>query len=131
VVGVVGSLYLFNQLVIVYWSDWLSSQIPQIPASDVIATAVSLGARLLYLPLELTTITLMYLDLCARAEGSDLATRSPRPSGSTAAGTSADQVPVPKTASLVTVKELGYFFLLSLAVIALSLVQGLMSGEVQ
>jgi hypothetical protein len=85
---------------------------------------------LLYLPLQLTAMTVVYFDLRVRSEGLDLALQAAAASGEETnivalAGTS----PQP-TSSLVTGTDVGQFVLLSLAggaiyVVLVSIVAGI------
>ncbi len=83
-----------------------------------VQTAVSLIFSLIYLPLQLTGITLMYFDLRVRNEGFDLALLAESMSGQPI-----DHAAVMSNApdgsrgsqELVTSTELGYFVLLSIA----------------
>lgn len=129
VVGFVAILYLFAQLV-VSGPTTLVGVLMGLLAGDyfaadnfsaffswrmIIQSLVALVFRLVYLPLQLTSITLMYFDLRVRTEGFDLtllAASAPGSQGEVAQLTA--QAPLPQHRGLITGKELGYFALLSL-----------------
>jgi hypothetical protein len=79
---------------------------------------------LIYMPLQLTAITLLYFDLRVRTEGLDIQLQL----GSEPAGPQpdwhsflAEKAPAPENTGLVTGRELGSFALLTLAVIGIYL----------
>jgi hypothetical protein len=80
---------------------------------------IQLISDLIYLPLQLTAITLFYFDLRIRAEGLDLALLSASESGSplNLAQITA-QAPLPGRSKLVTLTEMSYFMLISVWAIA-------------
>jgi hypothetical protein len=86
----------------------------------VVQSLLSLVLNLFYLPLELIGITLMYFDLRVRTEGFDLTLLAASATGETASATEAiAQAPAPEKGRLVTGKEMGYFVLMTLAVVGL------------
>jgi hypothetical protein len=126
-IGFAFILYLFSQLVITgptmlinFLMQYLatSSQInlqQQMTWSTVIQTLVSMFASLLYLPLQLTAMTLVYFDLRVRSEGLDLALQA---SDSPAANLDLAALPEISSQSktaIITGKEIGYFVLLTVA----------------
>lgn len=118
---------MFGQLVVtgpvlmissVMQSLLTTSNIPldqQLIFTTVIQTIINMVTNLLYLPLQLTAITVAYIDLRVRFEGLDLILLA-----SEAAGTVTADIFVPQTAEsiptpLVTSKDFGFFTLLSFA----------------
>jgi len=127
-VGFALVLYLLGQLIVVgpslLISGVLNALLLQSSSSDlmrqagissVINSLVTLFASLVYMPLELTAITLVYFDLRMRTEGLDLALQAAIPDGQTADSTVVARMPASLlNQRLVTGREVGYFFLLSL-----------------
>lgn len=79
-----------------------------------IQTAVTLVFSLIYLPLQLTGITLMYFDLRVRTEGFDLALLTESISGGKVDPTAVTAQTTDLEAFSVTSTELGYFVLMSI-----------------
>lgn len=73
---------------------------------------------LIYMPLQLTAITLMYFDLRVRTEGLDMALQTQDEAGGLAAVIT-HQAPPAESGNLATKKEIVYFFVLGFAIIAL------------
>jgi hypothetical protein len=139
VVGFVAILYLFSQLVVsgpvalvtfalqMLTGTELAQDSPAtfLNLQTLIQSLAGLILSLIYLPLQLTCITLLYFDLRVRTEGFDLALLTA--SASAEAGEIAE---LPAVASpvqhekLVTRKELGYFALLSLGAVVVFIVFG-------
>ncbi len=132
VMGFITILAVFNQLIvsgptllITLLFQFLAQSFQQLEnlfTAYVLQTAIqsllALIASLVYLPLQQTSITLMYFDLRVRTEGFDLALQAEGTSGATTAIEELiAQAPPPETKGLVTWTELGYFALLSLGVI--------------
>ncbi len=129
VVGFVALLYVFNQVIVtgpVTVVNWvlqlatanLATQNPTMAVivSSVIQSLLTLMITLIYLPLQLTALTLLYFDLRVRTEGFDLAWTAERALDADAALEDiVAQAPAPETGSLLTSNELGSFFLLSIA----------------
>jgi hypothetical protein len=86
----------------------------------VTQTLVSLLGSLIYLPLHLTGMALLYFDLRVRTEGLDLAllTKSTA-DGQTAVEDMAAQAPPPEQGNLITMTEVGYFSLITIGVITI------------
>jgi hypothetical protein len=81
----------------------------------VIQSLVQLTFSVIYLPLQLTAITLMYFDLRIRTEGFDLALLSATTSdGQAGLPSITAQAPPPERGNLVTMTEMGYFALVSI-----------------
>ncbi len=134
VFGFVLVLYLFNFFIIIgptsvlsVISEFLLGESLNTSTSLVILqtvqSLVELMASLIYLPLQLAAITLMYFDLRIRTEGLDLEILSSteQPSPSSFAKILA-QAPSPERGNLVTAKEVGFFFLIQLILIGLYLI---------
>ncbi len=87
-----------------------------------ITQLVTMLFQLLYLPIQLTAITLMYFDLRVRTEGLDLtmmaAVNKAEPEVESS-GSIVAQAPSPGTDNLVTSREVGYFIGISLGIVAL------------
>ena len=100
----------------------------QMMIQTVIQSLATLFAGLLYLPLQLSAVTLLYFDLRVRTEGFDLAILS-RNGAAEESDTTAltSQAPAVTSPQLITTRELGYLALLSLGGIALfALVYGIL-----
>ncbi|MBN2119001.1 MAG: hypothetical protein JW730_20705 [Anaerolineales bacterium] len=143
VVGFAALLYVFNQVIVagpVTLINWVlqyaTSSLAADPAMMVIVTNVTqslltLVMTLLYLPLQLAALTLLYFDLRVRTEGFDLAWTAERALDADAALEDiVAQAPAPETNKLVGKNELGNFFLLTIAfvgvIMAISMVLGLL-----
>lgn len=136
VVGFVGVFYLFNMFVvgglsglIGYLFQALGSSLRQsMGVTDayllqtVVQSLVNVVSSLLYFPLQLAAVTLLYFDLRVRLEGFDLALLSARMAGDEGGVEQVvGQAPRPE-GGLITWREIGYFALLSLAPVALGLI---------
>jgi len=124
VVGFVTILFLFSQLIVagpaflvnilfLGAKNWLNIN----PANaqmieTTIQSLTSMIFSLIYLPLQLTGITLMYFDLRVRTEGFDLALLA---DGTTNLEDVLAITSMVRTKGLLTWAELGYFALLSIA----------------
>jgi hypothetical protein len=139
VLGFVVLLFLFN-LIVVSGPNLLIGAIFQglllgavrsgnsaaglITAQLIVQSLLTLVASLLYLPLQLIGFTLVYLDLRVRTEGLDLAMLTQDAAGqeapaSAAASPTFDAVlnstaPQSESGGLITARELGNFFFISL-----------------
>ncbi|HEX2996124.1 MAG TPA: hypothetical protein VHP14_14965 [Anaerolineales bacterium] len=98
--------------------DSLGNSSMQTVLLPVIQGLVSLIFVLLYLPLQVTALTLVYFDLRVRTEGLDLAILALQTSGSTDLS-AALSAPVPSDERLVTWPEMGNFLILTLAGVGL------------
>jgi hypothetical protein len=143
VTGFVAILYLFNQIVVqgpsfligilvTALGDTLAGAGGAISVhtlQTIVQTLVTLVASLLYLPLQLTSITLLYLDLRVRTEGFDLVLLADSTlHEETDVETAMTQVPPAEPTGLVTWPELGNFALLSLAMAAIGVIFYLVFG---
>lgn len=135
VMGFVTTLAIFNQLLvsgptllITLLFQFLTTsfhQLENLSTAYMLQTAtqslLALITSLVYLPLQQTSITLMYFDLRVRTEGFDLALQAEGTSGAPIAIEELiAQAPPPETKGLVTWTELGYFALISIGAIILS-----------
>lgn len=134
VVGFVFILFLFGQL-IVTGPTTLATLVLQFlfgnpvladdPATaftlqTIIQSIVSLVFSLIYIPFQLTNMTLMYFDLRVRTEGFDLALLAGAAAGNEGGASQAvSQAPQARGGGLVTMTEMGYFALLSIGAGAL------------
>jgi hypothetical protein len=143
VLGFVLVLFLFNQLVVTAPVTLVTAGFQLLYGSPfqgdgpayayslqmVTQSLVTLISTLIYVPLQLTGITLMYIDLRVRTEGVDLAllaTAEPEASAGVAALARPAAV---AEGGLVTAAEMGNFFLVSLiAVVGLTLLMVLLGG---
>ncbi|MEW5871111.1 MAG: glycerophosphoryl diester phosphodiesterase membrane domain-containing protein [Chloroflexota bacterium] len=147
VLGFVFILYLFSMLVVSGPAALLNvlvssgSRIGEAAAFNVMGTVlqslVTMLFSLLYLPLQLTAFTLVYLDLRVRTEGLDLALQASEFDSESAQPSEIDlpgllaQAPPAETGQLVTSTEFGYFILLSiLAIVVYAIFIGLFMGLV-
>lgn len=85
-----------------------------------LSQTVSFVFQLVYLPLQLTAIILMYFDLRVRTEGFDLALEAASAGGeSQAAAEITPPAPAPEPKPLITMNEAGYFAAISLGLLLL------------
>jgi len=86
----------------------------------VIQSLIQLVGSLIYLPLQLTAITLMYFDLRIRTEGFDLTVLTQSMSDEqTDVSEVTTEVPRPEKGNLVTMTEMGYFALIEVGAVVL------------
>lgn len=129
VMGFVAVLFVFNQLLVSGPSLLINLLFQFLTESflrlenlsttyvlqTVTQTLLTLITSLIYLPLQQTSITLMYFDLRVRTEGFDLALQAEGTSGvPIAIEELIAQAPPPERKGLVTWTELGYFVLISI-----------------
>ncbi len=134
VLGFAGILYLFQVLVVAgpaYLLNVVLQLVLGIPytgaayagayvVQTVAQSLVSMALSLLYLPLQLTAITLLYVDLRVRTEGFDLLWRTEDTLREGALPADLlPQAPPPGGEALVTWKEIAYCMALSLGAVAL------------
>jgi hypothetical protein len=133
VVGFVTLLYIFS-LIIVSGPNLIISVIFQsligaatrtgqsaaslVTVQAIVQSLTTLVFSLLYVPLQLIGVTLLYFDLRVRTEGLDLAMLTQAAPAlaapSAAAEAATTQAPPAEHGGLITLRELGYFFLISL-----------------
>ena len=142
VVGFVALLYVFNQVIVtgpVTLINWilqnatsnLAAQSPtmQFTVTNVIQSLMTLVMTLIYLPLQLAALTLLYFDLRVRTEGFDLAWTAERALDADAALEDiVAQAPPPETGSLVTGNEIGKFVLLTIGSVILIMTFSMVLG---
>jgi hypothetical protein len=90
----------------------------QLILNNVTSTLTAMAASLLYLPLSLTIITVVYFDLRVSSEGLDLALQAAESNPQVNIVSLAETSPEPQ-GSFVTGREVGYFVLLTLVGAAL------------
>jgi hypothetical protein len=127
-------LYLFSQIVITgptALAGFLlqvvlpagSNSFSQPLLTTILQSLVTMVFSLLYLPLQLTAITVVYFDLRIRSEGLDLALQTAEPAAPTEANRPVflpEITPAPQ-GSIITWAEVGYFALITFGFIALYL----------
>ncbi|MBI5953191.1 MAG: hypothetical protein HY865_16170 [Chloroflexi bacterium] len=131
IIGFVFVLYLFSQIVVTgptvlisYIFSFVAASNPEsleqyTLLSTVIQTLVTMIFSLLYLPLQLTAMTVVYFDLRVRSEGLDLALQSTEAAGGEAGSSFLPEITPAPQGSLVTGTEIGYFALLSIGAAAI------------
>jgi hypothetical protein len=133
-------LYLFSTLVISGPTLLISSALryfmvstsnplnQQLMLTTVVQTLVTMITGLLYLPLQLSAITVVYFDLRVRSEGLDLALQA-APSGENASFNALAAAPSGPQPRLVSGKDVGNFVLFTLGFYALyALLVGIFFG---
>jgi hypothetical protein len=126
VVGFVTLILLFN-LIVISGPNLLISAVFQglflrqaanraalLSAQVIIESLLSLIFSLLYVPLQLIGFTLLYFDLRVRTEGLDLAMLTQDAAAASPDTVLTTQAPPAERGGLITGRELGNFFLLSL-----------------
>ncbi len=126
VLGFMIILVIFNQLIIAgptYIYNLAARYLFNVQAGSdptlvtiLIQALLSLITGLIYIPLQLTAVTLMYFDLRVRTEGFDLTMLTGAASGEDV-GTITSQVVPSKQTGLVYGSELGYFVFLTIITI--------------
>jgi hypothetical protein len=118
---ITGPVYLINFLLQAIFTDPGNLQ-DLLLWRTVSQVLIQMIGGLLYLPLQLTAMTLVYFDLRVRSEGLDLALQAASDSGAeTNIVALAETSPQP-TGSLITGTDVGQFILLSLAGVAIYVV---------
>jgi hypothetical protein len=129
VLGFVALLFLFN-LIVVAGPNLLITAVFQglilgavrsgnsaaalITAQLIVQSLLTLVFSLLYVPLQLIGVTVLYLDLRVRTEGLDLAMLTQDATAVAPDAVLTTQAPQPESGGLVTLREMGNFFLLTL-----------------
>lgn len=134
VLGVALILYLFNYILSIGPASLVTfialgitrdsaALASQTIGNAAIQSITTLLVSLIYLPLQITVFCLVYFDLRVRTEGIDLALQAEEP-GDQAIEFADLIVSAPEVASdtLVTAKEMGYFALMTLLLVAIYLV---------
>jgi hypothetical protein len=91
----------------------------QLIVTTLIQTLVTIFTSLLYMPLRLTIMTVVYFDLRARSEGLDLAMQMPASTDSENQVISLPEIATTTSMPLITGIDIGRFALMSLAGVAL------------
>jgi len=109
---------LFNFVV---GSGPLATSTTQAMTQTVLQSITQLVGGLIYLPLQITAITLMYFDLRIRTEGFDLTVLTESVSAESRSEFSeiTTQAPEPERGNLVTINEMGYFVLIEIGAVVL------------
>jgi len=98
----------------------LASAQARFAVQTALSQTVSFVFQLVYLPLQLTALILMYFDLRVRTEGFDLALEASSVSAEGQAAVEATPpAPAPEPKPLITVNEAGYFAAISLGILLL------------
>jgi len=137
VIGFVALIFLFN-LIVVSGPNLIISAIFQglimgaaraghsavnlVTAEVIVQSLLTLVFSLIYVPLQLIGFTLLYFDLRVRTEGLDLAMLSQDAAVTAPEAVVTGQAPPAERGGLITGRELGYFFLLSLGFFAIYVV---------
>lgn len=127
VIGFYVLLLLFAQIIvtaptflITMLIQWSTASLPSMLTSTLAQSGVTLVTTLLYTPLQLTAMMLMYFDLRVRNEGFDLAWLTERSLNEEISSEDITaQAPPAEQGNLITQSELGKFVLLSLGLIGI------------
>ena len=115
---VTGPSYLVSYLVHLLIGN-NGSYLTATAAGTIAQTLTAIVSGVLYLPLQLTAITLAYFDLRVRTEGFDMAMLATEASGETGVE-AASQAPVAKASErLITWGQVGYFAAMTVGVVAI------------
>lgn len=115
---ITGPTYIIN-LIMQYFLLNQGDYVTYLTWQSVIQTFVQMLGGLLYLPLQLTAMTVVYLDLRVRSEGLDLAMQAAANAGTEANIISVAETSPQPTGNLITGTEVGQFILLTLAFLAI------------
>ncbi len=115
---VTGPVFLLNLILRTAMGNQTNFQ-EQLVLGSVVQLLVSLLTGMLYLPLQLTAMTVVYFDLRVRSEGLDLALQSASASNPEASIVSVAETSPEPQGSFLAGRDVGYFALLSLMGIAL------------
>jgi hypothetical protein len=91
----------------------------QMAISSVVQALITIFTSLLYIPLKLTVMTVVYFDLRARSEGLDLALQMPASTNTENQVIGLPEISTTSSTPLITGIDLGRFALLSLAGMAI------------
>jgi hypothetical protein len=115
---VTGPVYLLNFILQLLFTSMPGAVEQQLVLTTIIQTLVTMSMSLLYIPLQLTVMTVVYFDLRARSEGLDLAMQMSQDASSESEGLNLPDIAVQSSMPLITGIDVGRFALLSLAGIA-------------
>jgi hypothetical protein len=113
-----GPVYLLNFILQAVASSLSTTVEQQLALTSIAQTLTTTFLSLLYVPLQLTVMTVVYFDLRARSEGLDLAMQLTVSTGSENAALSLPDISEKAPSPLITSLDIGRFALLSLAGIA-------------
>ena len=116
---VTGPVYLLNFILGAVLSSFSGTMEQQLAITSIIQTLITMSMSLLYIPLQLTVMTVVYFDLRARSEGLDLAMQMSGDTGSENENISLPEISNKSSMPLITGIDIGRFALLSLAGIAI------------
>ena len=115
---VTGPVYIINAILRALLLDAANVQ-DRLIWSTVIQTLVQMIGGLLYLPLQLAAMTLVYFDLRVRSEGLDLALQAAADSGAETNIVALAETSPASTSDILTGADAGNFVLISLGAVAL------------
>jgi hypothetical protein len=115
---VTGPVYLLNFILQFVFSSLPGTMEMQLVLTTIIQTLITMSMSLLYIPLQLTVMTVVYFDLRARSEGLDLAMQMSNDTGSENEVINLPEISNKSSMPLITGMDIGRFALLSLAGIA-------------
>jgi len=130
-IGFASVLTLFGQLIVTgptYLLNWVLEAVlaplaggldQQMIVTSIVQTLVNMSLSLLYVPLQLTAMTVVYFDLRARSEGLDLAMQMPSAEEAAGDAISLPEISTKSTGPFLTSIDIGRFALLSMIGIAL------------
>ncbi len=116
---VTGPIYLLTFILQFVASSFPGTPEQMLALTTIVQTLVTMFVSLLYIPLQLTVMTVVYFDLRARAEGLDLALQMSGDSGSENEAVNLPEISNKTSMPLITGMDIGRFALLSLAGIAI------------
>ncbi len=116
---VTGPIYLLNLILQFAFSSLPGTVEQQLVFTTIIQTLITMFMSLLYIPLQLTVMTVVYFDLRARSEGLDLAMQMSNDTGSENEVINLPEISNKSSMPLITGMDIGRFALLSLAGIAI------------
>ncbi|MBI5351129.1 MAG: hypothetical protein HZB50_00660 [Chloroflexi bacterium] len=116
---VTGPVYLFSVILQFALSSFSGSMEQQLAISSISQTLITMSMSLLYVPLQLTVMTVVYFDLRARSEGLDLAMQMSGAAGSENESINLPEITNKSSMPFITGMDIGRFALLSLAGIAI------------
>jgi hypothetical protein len=115
---VTGPIYLLTFILQFAASSFPGTPEQMLALTTVMQTLITMFASLLYIPLQLTVMTVVYFDLRARSEGLDLALQMPDDTASESEAVNLPEIANKSSMPLITGIDIGRFALLSLAGIA-------------
>jgi hypothetical protein len=116
---VTGPVYLLNFILQFAFSSFPNTMETQLALTSIIQTLITMSMSLLYIPLQLTVMTVVYFDLRARSEGLDLAMQMSNETGPENEVINLPEISNKSSIPLITGMDIGRFALLSLAGIAI------------